>query len=564
MLLGLVLFSTTIPAAAPAATAPASPAQPEVRFVEVTEDSGVSFRHDPGDLAGFSLPAITGAGAAFFDSDGDGDLDLYLIQSGPLPEHGDGAAPLPGNRLFRQQPDGRFRDETAASGLGDTAYGVGIAVGDVDGDGARDLFLTNYGEDRLYRNEGDGRFTPAPDAFPDPAERWSTAAAFCDVDGDADLDLYVGGYLVNEPLRACVSASGEPDFCSPQSFAYERDTLWRNDGAGRFRDDSEAAGLLAVRRPALGVLCHDFTGDGRPDFYVANDGEPNLLWEQQPDGTFRDAALFLGAALNGQGRAEASMGVALGDADGDGDLDLFMTHLRAQSNTLYRNRGGAFHDDTPGAGLGVPSLRWTGFGVRFGDWEHDGDLDLALVNGAVARAGGVAPTGGLSEYAEPAQVFVGDGAGVFAETDAGDFTALRAVGRGLLAGDWDRDGDLDLVVTTVGGPVRLFENRSRKAGGFLVVRPEEHSRAAPGAVVTLALSDGRRLVRPIQPEAGFLTAGEPMAHFGIPEGVAVAGLTVRWPDGAEERFPAPAPDTRFVAVRGRGRTVADGPGGSGR
>lgn len=564
MLLGLVLFSTTIPAIAPAATAPASPAQPEVRFVEVTEDSGVSFRHDPGDLAGFPLPAITGAGAAFFDSDSDGDLDLYLIQSGPLPEHRDGSAPLPGNRLFRQQPDGRFRDETAASGLGDTAYGVGIAVGDVDGDGDRDLFLTNYGDDRLYRNEGDGRFTPAPDALPDPAERWSTAAAFCDVDGDADLDLYVGGYLVNDPLRACVSASGEPDFCSPQSFAYEGDTLWRNEGGGRFRDDSEAAGLLAVRRPALGVLCHDFTGDGRPDFYVANDGEPNLLWEQQPDGTFRDAALFLGAALNGQGRAEASMGVALGDADGDGDLDLFMTHLRAQSNTLYRNRGGAFHDDTPGAGLGVPSLRWTGFGVRFGDWEHDGDLDLALVNGAVARAGGVAPTGGLSEYAEPAQVFVGDGAGVFAETDAGDFSALRAVARGLLAGDWDRDGDLDLVVTTVGGPARLFENRSRKAGGFLVVRPEEHSRAAPGAVVTLALSDGRRLVRPIQPEAGFLTAGEPTAHFGIPAGAEIAGLTVRWPDGAEERFPAPAPDTRFVAVRGRGRAVADGPGGSGR
>ena len=575
-LVGLLLLPTTIPAAPPT-TAPSAPAQPAVRFVEVTEDSGVSFRHDPGDLTGFPLPAITGAGAAFFDSDGDGDLDLYLIQSGPLPEHRDEAAPLPRNRLFRRQPDGRFRDETAASGLGDTAYGVGIAVGDVDGDGDRDLFLANYGADRLYRNEGDGRFTPAADTFPDPEPpssppgspggRWSTAAAFCDVDGDADLDLYVGGYLVNDPLRACVSASGEPDFCSPQSFAYERDTLWRNDGGGRFRDDSEAAGLLAVRRPALGVLCHDFTGDGRPDFYVANDGEPNLLWEQQPDGTFRDAALFLGAALNGQGRAEASMGVALGDADGDADLDLFLTHLRAQSNTLYRNRGGAFHDDTPGAGLGVPSLRWTGFGVRFGDWEHDGDLDLVLVNGAVARAGGVAPTGGLSEYAEPAQVFLGDGAGVFTETDAGDFSALRTVGRGLLAGDWDRDGDLDLVVTSVGGPARLFENRSPKAGGFLVVRPEEHSRAAPGAVVTVTLADGRALVRPVQPEAGFLTASEPVAHFGLVEGAEVVGLTVRWPDGAEERFPAPDRDSRLVAVRGRGRVIeppaGDSPGAAG-
>ena len=575
-LVGLTLLPDAVAAGPPA------PAQAEVRFVEITEDSGVSFRHDPGDLAGLPLPAIMGAGAALFDSDGDGDLDLYLIQSGPHPHHRDTSTPLPGNRLFRRQPDGRFRDETAASGLGDTAYGVGIAVGDVDGDGDRDLFLANYGADRLYRNEGNGRFAPAADAFPDPssaadgaaipspAGRWSTAAAFCDVDGDADLDLYVGGYLVHDPDRACVSSSGEPEFCSPHTFDNERDTFWRNDGSGRFRDDSEAAGLLAVRRPALGVLCHDFTGDGRLDFYVANDDEANLLWEQQPDGTFRDAALFLGAALNGQGRPEASMGVVLGDVDADGSLDLFMTHLRAQSNTLYRNRGGVFQDDTARAGLGVPSLQWTGFGVRFADFEHDGDLDLALVNGAVARPGGVPPTGSISQYAEPAQVFLGDGAGGFAETDAGDFTALTAVARGLLTGDWDEDGDLDLVVTSAGGPARLFENRSTKAGGFVVVRPEEHSRTAPGAVVTLALADGRALVRPIQPEAGFLTASEPVAHFGIPTDAAIAGLTVRWPDGTEERFPAPAPDSRVVAIRGRGAVEppvgggSSGPGRSGR
>lgn len=558
--------------AAAAAVAPPAPSPgarrqppPAIRFVETGAESGVSFRHDPGDLAAYPIPAITGAGAALFDADGDGALDLYLIQSGPLPEDradGRGAA-LPGNRLFLRRPDGSFRDATESSGLGDTGYGVGVAVGDADGDGDPDVFLANYGADRLYRNEGGGRFTLAEDAFPHgasgaeetPGGRWSTAAAFCDVDGDTDLDLYVGGYLVNDPTLECVSASGERDFCSPQSVEYERDTIWRNVGGGKFEDASEASGIAARRLPALGVLCHDFTGDGRPDFYVANDGEPNLLWEQRQDGAFRDAALFLGAALNGQGRAEASMGVVLGDADGDGDLDLFMTHWRGQSNTLYRNLGGAFRDDTAGAGLGVPSLRLTGFGTRFGDFDHDGDLDLALVNGAVARDGGVAASGNLTEYAEPAQVFAGDGAGVFAESDAGDFTALTAVGRGLAAGDWDRDGDLDLLVTEVGGPARLYENRSVRAGGFLVVRPEEYSRSAPGAVVTVELADGGSLTRPVQPEAGFLTSSEPVAHFGVPEGAEIVGLRVVWPDGAEERFPAPDLDTYATVVRGRGREV---------
>ena len=543
------------------------PPETEIRFVETTADSGVSFRHDPGDLAAYPLPVITGAGgAALFDADGDGHLDLYLIQSGPLPEtRADDSDPvLPGNRLFLRQPDGSFRDATESSGLGDTGYGNGVAVGDADGDGDPDVFLANYGADRLYRNEGGGRFTLAEGAFPpaasDPEEapggRWSTAAAFCDMDGDTDLDLYVGGYLTGDANRECVSASGERDFCSPQSFDYERDTLWRNVGGGKFEDASEPLGIAGARLPALGILCHDFTGDGRLDFYVANDGEENLLWEQREDGAFRDAALFLGVALNGQGRAEASMGVALGDADGDGDLDLFMTHVRAQSNTFYRSLGdGAFRDDTPAAGLGVPSLRLTGFGTQFADFDLDGDLDLALVNGAVAREGGVAASDELTEYAEPAQVFAGDGAGVFTEVEAGDFTALVAVGRGLAAGDWDRDGDLDLVVTEVGGPARLYENRSVRGGGFLIVRPEEFSRSAPGAVVTLEFAGGGSLVRPVQPEAGFLTSSEAVAHFGLPRGAEIAGLRVRWPDGAAERFPVPDRDSYRTVVRGRGRAV---------
>ena len=518
--------------------------------MDVTESSGVEFVHEPGDISRFPLPAIMGSGAALFDADGDGDLDIYLIQSGPLPEHRDGtrAAELPGNRLFVRQPDGRFRDDAGARGLFDRGYGTGVAVGDVDGDGDPDVLVANYGEDALYRGER-GSFLRMDSAV--FGDRWSSSAVFCDYDADSDLDLYVGGYLVNDPDRDCVSASGEPDFCSPQSLPYERDGLFRNRGDGTFEDVSAESGILAERRPALGVLCHDFTGDGRLDFYVANDGEPNLLWEQGDDGTFSDAALFLGVALNAQGRSEASMGVLLGDVDGDADLDLFMTHLRAQTNTLYRNQGGGYLDDTPAMGLALPSLPWTGFGTRFVDLEHDGDLDLVLVNGAVAREGGVPVSGGLEEYAEPGQAFVGDGSGRFEETAIETFTDFRAVGRGLATGDWDRDGDLDLVVTVVGGPARLFENRSSRSGGFLIVEPREFSRPSPGAVVTLELGD-RTLVRALNPEAGYLTSSEPVAHFGIPAGAEITGLKVRWPDGVEERFGAPAADARVALSRGAG------------
>ena len=524
-----------------------SAAQVAPRLEDVTRDSGVEFVHDPGELSRFPLPAIMGSGAALFDADGDGSLDLYLIQAGPLPEERGRIAPadLPGNRLYLRQPDGTFRDSGGAAGLADSGYGTGVAVGDVDGDGDADVFVANYGADALYVGE-DGAFERADSAV--FGERWSSSAVFCDYDGDSHLDLYVGGYLENDPDRDCVSASGEPDFCSPQSLPYERDGLYRNLGDGTFEDVSGEAGLLSERRPALGVLCHDFTGDGRLDFYVANDGEPNLLWEQGDDGTFSDAALFLGVALNAQGRSEASMGVLLGDVDGDADLDLFMTHLRAQTNTLYRNQGGGYLDDTPAMGLALPSLPWTGFGTRFVDLEHDGDLDLVLVNGAVAREGGVPVSGGLEDYAEPGQAFVGDGSGRFEETAIETFTDFRAVGRGLAAGDWDRDGDLDILVTAVGGPARLFENRSSRSGGFLIVEPREFSRPSPGAVVTLELGD-RALVRALNPEAGYLTSSEAVVHFGIPVGAEITGLRIRWPDGVEERFDAPGPDTRVVLAR---------------
>ena len=524
-------------------------------FADIAEASGVRFVHDPGDLSGYPLAAIMGAGAALFDADGDGDLDLYLIQSGPLPHRRTGIreAELPMNRLFLQAPGGSFRDATAAAGLGDSGYGVGTAVGDVDGNGTPDVFVANHGEDALYLGDA-GRFRRADDAGL-AGSRWSTSAAFCDFDGDGDLDLYVAGYLVDPDAKECVNSAGEPDFCSPQSLPYERDTLYRNLGDGRFEDVSTAAGIAAERRPALGVLCHDFTGDGRLDFYVANDGEPNLLWEQAPDGTFTDAALLLGMALNGQGRAEAGMGVVLGDVDGDADLDLFLTHLRAETNTLYRNEGAGYLDATPASGLALPSLPRTGFGVRFLDFDLDGDLDLLLLNGAVARDAGAAPSPGLQAYREPGQAFRGDGNGRFGPVEIEGFTTAAVVGRSLLSGDLDGDGDLDLVATEVGGPVRVLENRTRRGGSWLIVEPLEGGRAVPGALVALevtAAGETRTLVRPLNPEAGYLSSSAASVHFGLPPDAVPTALRIRWPDGVTTTHSPPESGVRTAVHRRNG------------
>ena len=216
--------------------------------------------------------------------------------------------------------------------------------------------------------------------------RGRPSAVFCDYDADGFLDLYVSRYVVNDPGKSCVTGDGAPDYCSPQSLTYVRDTLYHNEGDGTFADVSRTSGISQAQAPGLGVLCADFTGNGKMDFYVANDGEANQLWENQGNGKFEDKAFLMGAALNAMGRPEASMGITVGDVDGDGDFDLFMTHLVNQTNTLYLNDGGfGFEDASAARGLGAPSLKFTGFGTSFFDYDHDADLDLAIVNGRVDK-----------------------------------------------------------------------------------------------------------------------------------------------------------------------------------
>jgi hypothetical protein len=526
-------------------------------FVDVAREKGIDFVHDPGTEGKHMAPEIMGSGAALFDYDNDGDLDAYLVQAGPLPET---KKPRPPNRLYRQNPNGKFTDVTPESGLGDTGYGTGVSVGDFDNDGFVDVFVTNFGANSLYRNLGNGSFANVTEKAGIQGSHWSESSAFCDYDDDGFLDLYVTNYVNFDPPKSCVKGDGAPDYCSPQSLPYDTDVLYRNNGNGSFTDVTRAAGIAAERLPGLGVVCSDFTGDGRMDFYVANDGEANNLWVNQGNGKFEDQAFLMGAAVSGMGRPQASMGIALGDMDGDSDLDLFLTHLINDYNTLYVNDGNyGFEDRSAGAGLAAPSLPFTGFGTAFLDYEHDGDLDIVVVNGAVDRHKpypGARMSDYWNRYAEPKHLYQNDGKGRFTEAskDVPAFAGDIDVSRGLAVGDVDGDGDLDLLVNNTAGPARLYRNDTKKVGSFLLVRAwdEKRKRDAHGAVVTVSVG-GRTYVRVADPAFSYLSANDPRAHFGIPGSSRADSIRVRWPDGVEEIFPGVVLNQSIVLEKGRGK-----------
>lgn len=519
------------------------------RFTDVTDAVGLTFTHDAGEQGNYLLPEITGSGAAFVDYDGDGDLDLYLVQSG----HGKP------NQLFRQEADGRFTDVTREAGVGDTGYGMGVAVGDIDNDGDLDLYVTNYGPDVLYLNEGNGRFRNVTAAWGIAGDFWSASAAFCDYDGDGYLDLYVTHYVSYDPKKNCTQADGSPDYCSPQVFPGTSDVLYHNQGGKRFADVSARAGLNSAKAPGLGVLCADMNDDGRLDFYVTNDGEANQLWLNQGDGSFVDDAFLEGVALDGAGKPEAGMGITAGDIDGDGDFDLFMTHIMNQTNTLYvRDQGTAYEDRTTATGLAAASLSHTGFGVGFFDFDHDGDVDLAVVNGRIQRypvVAGAAMSAYWNPYAEPNQLLENDGTGKFTDvsSEAGDFPKPVEVSRGLVFGDVDGDGDLDLLVTNTATRARLYRNDASKKGDWLLVRAfePERKRDSPGARVTVT-AGGKRYLRLATPGYSYLSSNDPRAHFGIPKGVRVDSIEIVWPDGTREIFPGGEANRVITLSKGSG------------
>jgi hypothetical protein len=530
---------------------PAPPGHPW--FKDVTEEVGLQFTHDAGPVGDYFMPQQVGSGAALFDFDGDGRLDVYLLQNG--------GPKGPTSQLFQQTKDGHFHNVSVGSGLDIAGHNMGVAIGDVNNDGRPDVLVTQYGGVKLFLNKGDGTFQDVTEASGLVNPAWGTSAAFFDYDRDGWLDLVVVNYVDYDPTSPCKWRTGRQDFCAPRNFRGRVSRLFHNvswkTGTGqdgkevRFEDVSASSHLGRVPGPGLGVVCADFDGDGWVDVFVANDGEPNRLWINQKNGTFKEDAVLRGVAYNGVGQAQAGMGIALGDVDGDGLLDLFVTHLGEEANTLWKQGPrGLYQDQTARARLMSPLWRGTGFGTVLADFNHDGALDLAVANGRVA-AGPRMDERALgpfwSAYGERNQLFANDGQGRF--QDVSPFNAAFCghynVARGLVRGDVDGDGAQDLLITTIAGPARLFRNVATERGHWLTVQAFDPKlrRDAIGSEVRIR-AGGRERVSWLHPSESNLCSSEPTAHFGLGSSERIDAITIVWPDGSRETFKGP----KWVAV----------------
>ena len=509
------------------------------RYREAAESVGISFRHSSGARGDYHLPEIMGSGAALFDYDSDGDLDAYLIQSGVLdpaegPPEG-GAGDPPANRMFRNllAENGmlEFDDVTDQSGLGDTGYGMGVAVGDIDGDGDLDLYVTNVGSNVLFRNNGHGTFSDITQSSRTDDPRWNVSASFFDYDQDQDLDLFVTAYVDFTPgALDCFHPSGARGYCSPKVYRPIVDRLFENRG-GVFQDVTQSSGIGETFGAGLGVACSDFNGDGWTDVFVANDGTPNQLWINQGGESFVDRGLISGTAYNAMGQTEAGMGIAAGDFDQDGDEDLFLTHLIQETNTLYENDGeGNFVDATTEYGLGELSLRMTGFGTRWLDLDQDGDLDLFVANGAVTALESL--LGQPFPYPQPNQLVRREESGFRLLGPESGVGHLIECTRGAAFGDVDNDGDIDILLNNNGGPARLLLNQTASSGHSIQLSLEgEENRHGVGARVVVTLGDGRQLWRHVQSDGSYASASDLRVHFGLGEEQVVRSIEIRWPSG---------------------------------
>jgi enediyne biosynthesis protein E4 len=523
-----------------AATGPQVP-----KFHDDAEVAGLRFvyQNDPTPLC--RLPETMGGGVALIDYDGDGWLDVYCVQGGHLPDQLPAPPSPQGDRLFRNKRDGTFEDVTVAAGLAKLpgGYGHGATVGDYDNDGHPDLFVTRW---RSYATAGAGLGGDRD---------WPTSSAFADLDGDGDLDLYVCHYSTWDPVHtAPCPHPTDPrrhGYCVPRSIPATPDHLFRNDG-GRFVDVSGDAGITSADTDGrgLGVVAAQLDDDDRIDLYVADDMTANLLFRNQGGLRFAETAAEAGVATNAQGGYLAGMGIACGDFDGDGDADLAVTNFYGESTSFYLNLGhGQFADQTSAVNLTAPTRHVLGFGIDFLDADNDGWLDLAQANGHVNDYRPAIP------FAMPAQLFRGGPAGRFAEVSgsAGDCWQTPRVGRGLAVGDVDNDGKPDVLIVASGQPLAYLHNRG-PAGHFITLQLEGASprsnRDAIGARVTVT-AGGRRRFAQRTGGGSFLSASDPRLHFGLGDASRAESIEVRWPSGHVDQFSALAADTAYLLREGQ-------------
>jgi tetratricopeptide (TPR) repeat protein len=552
-------------------TAPGTREPVRVQFADMAAAAGMNFQffngHDPA-VRGFKIFETTGGGVAAFDFDGDHWPDLYFTQACEWPPRAGQREHL--DQLFRNLGDGQFANVTAASGLGDDGYSQGVSAGDIDNDGFPDLYVANIGQNRLYLNNGDGTFSERTTEAGLTASGWTTSALLADLNGDGLPDIYDATYLAGRLPFEHVCHDREHKsivrICAPSVFVAEPDRLFLNQGDGTFQNVSAEAGIAIPDGKGLGIVAFDLDGSGRLSLYVANDTTPNFLFVNQTAEAggrpaFSEQAQLLGCAVNGDGIAPASMGIAIGDSDGDGLLDLFITTFHGEPAVLFRQQtGGFFVDATSPAGLKEPTVPTLGFGTQFLDGDLDGLLDLVLANGHVDDL----RDRGIPYHMQP-QYFAQRDHGRFVELSSaqtGDYFRALHLGRGVASLDWNRDGREDFAVSNLDTPASLVTNQTEGAGHFLALqlRGVQSSRDAIGATVTARVGE-RQFVRQLTAGDGYQASNQRQLVFGLGAAELVDELTIRWPTRQEQRFTQIAADAEYIVIEGRSDIIRLPPAG---
>ncbi len=523
-----------------------------VVFTDVTGPAGIRFTHNTGAFGAKYMPETFGAGALWLDVDGDGWQDLLLVNGTAWPERDDAATHA---ALYRNDRDGTFTDITRGSGLDVPLYGLGGAAADFDNDGHVDVYLTVLGPNRLFRGAGDGTFTDVTGTAGVGDPGFSTAAIWFDYDKDGHLDLFVGNYVHWSPETDlfCSLTGDTKSYCTPESYQGQSGTLYRNRGDSTFEDVTTAAGLRAPSAKALGAVMLDFNDDGWMDLFVANDTQPDQLFENRGDGTFEDIGVLAGVAFSDAGVARAGMGVDAADYDRSGRADLVIGHFSTEMMALYHNEGnGLFIDEGPRSAIGRSTLLTLTFGCFFFDFDLDGWPDIFAANGHVADD--VERVQARITYAQPPQLFRNLGGGRFEEVTAPD-TALGApqVGRGAAYADFDGDGDLDVVVTANGGAPRLLRNDGGDDNHVLRIRTmgTTSNRDGIGARIDVTAGGATRW-QVVRTGSSYLSQSELPVTFGLGDGTRVDALEVTWPSGRVDRIGAVSADRTITVEEGAG------------
>jgi enediyne biosynthesis protein E4 len=529
------------------------------RFSDITSQAGIQFQHNSGAFGGKFLPETLGSGCAFLDYDHDGWQDILLINGSDWPGHKKSRSTL---KLYRNNRNGTFTDVTSHAGLEIELYGMGVAIGDYDNDGFPDILITCVGQNRLFHNNGKGAFIDVTSKSGlGKREGFSTSAMWLDYDRDGLLDLFVCNYVKWSPEHDvfCSLDGKHKSYCTPEAYRGETCWLFHNRGNGTFEDVTAASGIFDSSSKSLGVSLLDDNHDGWLDILVANDTQPNKLYRNQGNGTFKDVAVEAGLAFSNEGKARAGMGVDVADFENSGAPGVAITNFDNEMIGLYRANGKNFEDVAAQAGVGIASKNSLGFGCVFLDINLDGWLDFAVANGHIDET--VRNIRGNVGYAQPAQLFLNNSKGSFRDIamEVGGGFDQPKVGRGLAYGDFDRDGDLDLLLTTNNGPACLYRNDLQNGNRSIRFRlvGTKSNRDAIGATVRV-FAGGLTQSRMVKGGSSYLSQSELPVTFGLEKRDRIDRVVIDWPSGRTEEYKNLAAGRGYECTEGKGISPVDG------